>query len=64
MVDWIAGFILDVVGGHFLWGTGAVLVRVFTLNRCDPKQMGQNPVFILGLSFWVVVVLFVCRQII
>jgi len=64
MLDWIGGLILDALLGHFLWGTGAVLIRVFTLNRCHPKDMGQSSVAILGLVFWVFAVLFVCRQII
>lgn len=64
MLDWIAGFILDALFGHFLWGTGAVLIRVCTLNRCNPKDMGQSGVAMLGMVFWVFMVLLVCRQIV
>lgn len=60
MLDLIAGFILEV----FLWGTGAVLIKVFTLNRCNPRDVGQNAVAILGMVFWVLVVLFLCGQIV
>ena len=60
MLDLIAGFILEV----FLRGTGAVLIKVFTLNRCNPRDVGQNAVAILGMVFWVLVVLFLCGQIV
>ena len=64
MLELIADFVLEVVLLGFLWGTGAVLVKVFTLNRCNPRDMGQNAVAILGMVFWVLVVLFVCGQLV
>lgn len=64
MLEWIADFVLEVVLWGFLWGTGAVLIKVFSLNRCNPREVGQNVVAILGMVFWVLMVLFLCGQIV
>jgi hypothetical protein len=61
-LDLIAGFFADALVGGLLRGTGAVLIKVFNLNRCDPTGVGRDSVALLGLAFWIVLVLIVGRQ--
>jgi hypothetical protein len=64
MLDLIVGFVLDALIAGFLWGTGAVLLKIVTLNRCNPRHLAQTTVAILGLVFWTVVVLVACGQLV
>ncbi|ANH72218.1 putative membrane protein [Ralstonia insidiosa] len=63
MLELIADFILEAFLWGFLWGTGAILIKIFTFNRRNPREVGQSGVAILGMVFWVLAVLLVGRQI-
>ncbi len=48
MTDIILGFLI----GVFLWGTGALVVKVITLNRCNPYKLNEGLVTLIGIFFW------------
>ncbi len=48
MADIILEFLIEV----FLWGTGALAVKVITLNRCNPYKLNESFVTLIGILFW------------
>ncbi|WP_197388231.1 hypothetical protein [Ralstonia pseudosolanacearum] len=47
--------------GIFLWGTGALLLKGITLNKCDPHKLNELIVALIGLLFWVAVVILIAK---
>ncbi|MDB0568964.1 hypothetical protein AB6Q13_23345 [Ralstonia solanacearum] len=45
IVDWFIGL--------FLWGTGALLIKGITLNKCDPHKLNELIVAFVCLLFWI-----------
>lgn len=55
MTDIILEFLIEV----FLWGTGALLVRVITLNKCNPYTLNEDLVTLIGILFWVTIIVLI-----
>ncbi|MCK4134105.1 hypothetical protein ACI2S3_16550 [Ralstonia nicotianae] len=53
IVDWFIGL--------FLWGTGALLIKGITLNKCNPHKLNEHLVALIGLLFWVAVAFWIAN---
>ncbi|MHA6908106.1 hypothetical protein ACQUJS_06680 [Ralstonia pseudosolanacearum] len=55
----MADIILEFLIEFFLWGTGALLVRVITLNRWNPDKLNEGLVTLIGILFWVAIIVLI-----
>lgn len=55
MADIILEFLIEV----FLWGTGALAVKVITLNRCNPCKLNEGLVTLIGILFWIATIVLI-----